>query len=267
MNRRAKGLGGGDAAANFDGFNSLHAHHRPGQQAVKALIPVGIGSQSRRGAVDHDLEDAAHRIAGARDLFDLFFHAGFGGGIDATEDNLVFSRNCRNLVPLSCAVQLDAAYANDVAGHFNTQSPQQQLGQGSGSHAGSGFAGRCALQHVAGVGKVVLEGTGQVGVTGTRRGDRLVLGRVAGFDGQLLFPVFPVAVDDFNGNRRADGLALAHAGENVGFVGFNLHAAATAKALLAAPQLTIHVCEIDRHTGRHSGDQRDQGLSVRLAGS
>ena len=217
--------------------------------------------------MDHDLEDAAHRIAGARDLFDLFFHAGFGGGIDATEDNLVFSRNCRNLVPLSCAVQLDAAYANDVAGHFNTQSPQQQLGQGSGSHAGSGFAGRCALQHVAGVGKVELEGAGQVGVAGTRRGDRLVLGGIAGLDGQLLFPVLPVAVGNLDGNGRADGLAVAYAAEDVGLVGFDLHPPAAAIALLAPPQLAVDEIEIDGHVGGQPGEESDEGFSVGFAGS
>jgi len=53
-------------------------------------------------------------------------------------------------------------------------------------------------------------------VAGTRRGNRLVLGGVAGFDGQLFFPVFPVAVDDLDGDGRPDGLAVPYPGEDVG---------------------------------------------------
>ena len=47
---------------------------------------------------------------------------------------------------------------------------QQGLGQGAEGHAGSGFAGAGALQDVTRVVEVVLDGAGQVGVTGPRAG-------------------------------------------------------------------------------------------------
>jgi hypothetical protein len=59
---------------------------------------------------------------------------------------------------------------------------------------------------------------------------------------------------------------VAHAGEHVGLVGLNLHAAAAAIALLAAPQLAVHEIEIDGHAGGQPGDERDQSLSVGFAG-
>ncbi len=152
------------------------------------------------------------------------------------------------------AVKLDAAYADDVAGDFNAQGAQQQLGKGSGGYARGGLAGRGALQHVAGVGEVVFESAGKVGVARPRRSDGLVLGRVAGFDRELFFPVLPVAVDDLDGDGRADGLAVAHAAEHVGLVGFNLHAAAAAIALLAAPKFAVDEIQIDGHAGREPGD-------------
>jgi len=47
---------------------------------------------------------------------------------------------------------------------------------------------------------------------------------------------------------------------------FDLHAPAAAKSLLAPPKLAVHEFEVDRHAGRHAGDQGDQGLSVGLTG-
>ena len=214
----------------------------------------------------HHFKNSADGIAGACGLLDLFLHAGFGIGIHATQQNFILGCHGGDLVPPGGAVQFDAAYADDVAGHFDAQRPQHQLGQGSGGHAAGRFAGRSAFQHVAGVGKVVLESAGKVGVAGPRRSDRLVQGRIAGLDGQLIFPVLPVAVHDFDRNRRAYGLAVAHAGKHVCLVGFNLHAAAAAIALLPAPQFAVHEFQIDGHAGRQPGDKRDKCFSVRLAG-
>ena len=153
-----------------------------------------------------------------------------------------------------------------MAGDFDVERPQHQLGQSSGGNARRGLAGRGALQHVAAVGKVVLEGAGQIGMAGTRRGDGLVQRGVAGLDRQFRLPVLPVAVDELDGDGRTDRLAVAHAAEHVGLVGFNLHAAAAAIALLAPPQIAVDEVKINGHTGRQSGDQRNQRLPMRLPG-
>jgi hypothetical protein len=53
----------------------------------------------------------------------------------------------------------------------------------------------------------------------------------------------------------------------MGLVGFDLHAAAAAVALLAPPQLAIHKFEIDRHARGKPADHRDQSFAVRLPGT
>ncbi len=77
------------------------------------------------------------------------------------------------------------------------------------------FAGGGALKNVTRVGEVIFERAGEIGVARTRRGYGLMLSRIAGFDGQLLFPVLPVAVNDLDGDGRADGFAVAHTAEDM----------------------------------------------------
>ena len=216
--------------------------------------------------MDDNFKDTADGVARARDLLDFFLHARFGGGIDATEQDLVLGANRLNLFPRGCSVEFDAAHANHMAGNFNAKRPQHQLGEGSRGDAAGGLASRGALKHIASVGEVVFQSAGQVGVTGTRRGNRLVLGCVARRNGQLFFPVLPVAVHDLDRDRRADGVAVPHPGEHMGLVGFNLHPAATAVALLPPPQLAVHEIEIDGDTGWKAGDKGDERLAVGLAG-
>src|SRR5579859_233048 len=79
----AEGLSGCHSATDLDGFDGLQAHDRPGKQAVKTLIPVGVGADAGGQVVDDDLEDATNGVLGTGDLFDLGLHAGFGVGVDA----------------------------------------------------------------------------------------------------------------------------------------------------------------------------------------
>ena len=103
-------------------------------------------------------------------------------------------------------------------------------------------------------------------MAGARRGYGLVLARVACFDGELFFPVFPVAVGDLDCDGRADGLAVADAARGVDLVGLDLHAAAAAVALLSAPELAIDEVDVDGDTGGQAGDERDESFAVRFSG-
>jgi len=159
-----------------------------------------------------------------------------------------------------------SASANHVAANLNANRSQHQLGNGSSGHPRGGFPRRGALQHIACVGQIILQSAGQVGVPRPRRSHRLMQRRVASLDRQLLFPILPVAIDNLDGDRRANRLAVAHPAQHMSLVGLNLHAAAAPIALLATPQLAIHKIQTDRHASRHSRDQRHQRLSVRLSG-
>ncbi len=59
---------------------------------------------------------------------------------------------------------------------------------------------------------------------------------------------------------------MMHARKKVRPVGFDLHAPAAAKALLAAPEFAIHKCLIDRQSGGQPGKKRNQGLAVGFSG-
>jgi hypothetical protein len=48
-----------------------------------------------------------------------------------------------------------------------------------------------------------------------------------------------------DGNRRANGFAVTHAGDYVDTVSLNLHTSAAAKALLSTPELAIKECLVD----------------------
>ena len=63
---------------------------------------------------------------------------------------------------------------------------------------------------------------------------------------------------------RADGLAVADAGDDGGAVGLDLHASAAAEALLPAPEFVIDRVESDGYAGRESRQGRDETLAVGL---
>src|SRR5712671_3691304 len=104
-------------------------------------------------------------------------------------------------------------------------------------------------------------------MAGTRRSHALVLFRITSLNRQRLLPVFPVFIFQQDRNRRANGLAVTHAGDNVDAVSLNLHASAAAKALLPAPEFTIEECLVDVQASRYAGKKSHQALSVRFSGS
>ena len=61
-------------------------------------------------------------------------------------------------------------------------------------------------------------------------------------------------------------MGVAHAGDDFGAVGLDLHAPAAAVALLAAPKLAIDGVEGDGYAGRKSRERGHQALAVGLAG-
>jgi hypothetical protein len=58
---------------------------------------------------------------------------------------------------------------------------------------------------------------------------------------------------------------VSYTGKEVGLVGFDLHAAAAAVALLTAPKLAIDELDIDGDAGGKPGDEGDESLSVGFA--
>jgi hypothetical protein len=59
-------------------------------------------------------------------------------------------------------------------------------------------------------------------------------------------------------------MPIPDTGDDMRTVRLNLHAAAAAKALLAAPQFAVQKCLVYFQPGRQTGEKRDQGLAVRF---
>ena len=119
-----------------------------------------------------------------------------------------------------------------MAADLNAQWLQEQFGHCARRNTRGRFTGGSSLQNIARIGEIVLERARKVGVAGPRGSYGFVLFRVTCSYRQSLGPVFPIAIFDPDGNRRADGLAMADPGEEVGPVLLDAHAAATAEALL-----------------------------------
>ena len=76
-------------------------------------------------------------------------------------------------------LDVGAADGDHVAQDFDSEFAQKQLGDGADGDAGGGFAGRGALQNVSRFGEVVFERAGEVGMSGARRSNALMLGGIA----------------------------------------------------------------------------------------
>ena len=248
--------------ANLHRLHRLQRHHGRRQLRVQPLVPIGVSAEPGRHVVRDHLEDAADGVAGAQHKVHLLLHARFGVGIGAIEQDLFFLRECLDRVPCDRSIKPRITDRDHVTQHFDSQFAQQQLGDCSRRNARRRFARRRPLQHVARLGEVVLQRARKIGMARTRRSHALVLRRIAFLDRQRLGPVLPVLVGQQHGNRRADGLAVPHAAQDVRRVALDAHASAAAVALLAPPKLAIHEFEIDRETGGHARKQRHQRLSV-----
>ena len=81
-----------------------------------------------------------------------------------------------------------------------------------------------------------------------------MLGGITVTDGERFLPIFPVAISDLQRDRGADGDAMTDAGEDVGGVGFDFHAAAAAVSLLASPEFAVEErLTISGRRGRRRG--------------
>jgi hypothetical protein len=78
--------------------------------------------------VGHDLEDSAERISGLEDFVDFFFHALFGFGVSAIEQNFFASVKGANLLPGDLIGQRDGAGRDDVAENLDAEFAQEKFG-------------------------------------------------------------------------------------------------------------------------------------------
>ena len=185
-------------------------------------------------------------------MFDFVFHALLDFRVGTIQQDFVPRVKGLNLFPGNFPLHGNAADGDDMAENFDTEFVQKKFGESADGDPGRRFAGGGTLENVAGLGKIVFESAGEVGVSGTRRGDALVEGRISLGDRERFLPVFPVTIFELDGDGRADGDAVANAGEDVGRVALDLHAPAAAIALLAAPEFAVQKSLVYFESGRQS---------------
>ena len=86
-----------------------------------------------------------------------------------------------------------------------------------------------------------------------------------GTDVHRVLPVVPILVADQEGDRAAERLAFAHAGEDLGAIRFDHHPSSASVSTLTAPQIRGDGIGIDREAGGKSFEYRDERLAMRLA--
>ena len=73
--------------ADFHAFHCLHGDDGTGEFAINAQIPSLCETEADQNAARHYFKDAAIGVSGSISFIDQSFHALFGFGIDATEEN------------------------------------------------------------------------------------------------------------------------------------------------------------------------------------
>ena len=104
-------------------------------------------------------------------------------------------------------------------------------------------------------------------MSGAGRGNAFVFCGIAFANGEGFLPILPIFILQLDGDGRTDRHALTDAGKDMCGVALDLHAAAAAIALLAAPEFAVDERLIDFQSRRQAGKEGDQSLAVRFSGS
>ena len=150
---------------------------------------------------------------------------------------------------------------------IDTKTPQENLGQTSARDSGRSFSRTGALENVAGIGVIVFERSGQIGVTGARPCNAALRRSVACnlTDRHDFLPIGPVAIFDHHCDRTADGFAMPYTRQKTDLIFLDLHSAAATVTALPPFQLVIEEFKIDGKVSGKTFDQSDQCGSMRLA--
>ena len=155
-------------------------------------------------------------------------------------------------------------HLDHVAQDLGAELGEEELGERARGHPGGGLAGAGPLEHVAGVVEAVLLHPHEVGVAGP--------GLVQGLLGRprsgrhLLLPLRPLGVVDDDGDRGAEGEAVADAAQELDVVALEAHAGAAPEAEAAAGELVTDLVDGDRQArGEPLDDHRQRG-AVGLTG-
>ena len=148
---------------------------------------------------------------------------------------------------------------NDLYAQF----AQKSLADRTYGHPHRGFAGTRTLQYIPHIFTVIFQNPRQIRMTGTGCRDFFPFWLTKG--GHAAVPVGKVLVDYLQGQWAAQCFIKTHAGEDFYLVRLNLHAPATAIALLAAGKFPVNILLMQLQPGRQALQNRCQPRSMGLA--
>ena len=254
-----------EAFADLDGLHGLDAHEGLGQEPVDLAVPVDVGAEAGRHAVGEDLDDAAQRVAGLGRLLDLGDHRLLGGGVEAADlggvDRLEVGRG---------GAPVGAEARGRRRSGSRATAPRCRDGRGAPWPASRPPPGRRSPGPTPAPGR---RGRRRSRTSACRPGRRGRAGagaaawrwrRGPGDISSTHFGHSVLRIRMLTG--RAEGAAVAHAGEELDVVALEAHAGAAPVAEPAAGQLVGDLLDRDRQQGGETLDDDDEGLAVGLAG-
>src|ERR1041385_1484718 len=162
----------------------------------------------------------------------------------------------------------DPAQFDHMRPDLDAELLQEHLAHRAAGYPGHRFPRARALQDVARVLAVVLEGPREIRVAGPRTrhlAAPLAPGGVR-FGSHHVLPVLPIAIPHEHRDGGAEGLAGAHAREPLDLVGFDLHAGAAAVAAHPSLQLDVDALGGQGQPGGDPLEDRHQPAPVRFPG-
>src|SRR5579863_7589715 len=120
----------------------------------------------RRQSMGHHFEDAADGIAGPVNLVHDQLHLLLGAGIHATEEYFGAAAQLDQFAPFDGAIEAAGADRDHVAQNLDTEVPEKLLDDRADGDTRRGFASASPFENVTGLGKIVFNSAGEVGMPG-----------------------------------------------------------------------------------------------------
>ena len=236
----------------LDALHRLDGKERLAQACRQAIVRRRIAAKPGNKARRHDAERAANRVALGLRTLDFRNH-----------------RASRLRVRTADLARLDVerrvVHAVDE-GAFLAQISKEFARDTGRRHASGGRAGARALENVAAIVGVRLQGTHQIGMPRPRRHFAHQPLRLLTEYGHAVRPVLPIAIADRERHRRADGLPETDARRNLHGVTLDGLPAAAPVARLAAGQVGVDLGFGDPQARRHVLDDGGKAWAVAFPG-
>ena len=253
-----------------------------GEAAVELAIPLGVRAEPHGQAVGEHLDDAAEGVAVGLRGVDLADHLGGGLGVEAAQRIRVQSGAVlggRQRSVLGDPHGADGEGVGDEADACGLL--EDRGGHAAGDHASGGLSRARALQDRTGLVQAVLEHAGEIGVTGTRTGQRAVPGDLAlvagaGIHQEVLaghrirahdlLPLGPFRVRDLDRDRRAERAPVTEAAVDRQHVLLELLPAAAAMPEPPSGESRLQVVTGQLDPGGDAVEQGDEGRAMGFPG-